>query len=232
VKYLFAPGCALYLYKPGLISRLHGHLNEMFGEMEQLVTCCRHTPGLPEDATVINICPGCDRRYRQNYDEPRTVSLWELLAEDDSFPFPDYGGEKMTMIDACPTRDQDRVHDAVRAVAGRMNISIAEPEKTRTMSTCCGDTFFGNLPSDQVMEQMKKKGAEMPEGDIIVYCVSCSKSMFIAGRKPRYMVDLLFGEETEPQIIDPDNWHAQLDDFIELHSEYEAVSADQNIREK
>lgn len=217
VKYIFAPGCALYLYKPHLVERLHDFLNADYGAMDQLATCCRHTPEIQAATTVINICPGCDRRYRENYENPSTVSLWELLADSETFPFPDYRSQEMTVIDACPSRNQERVHRAVRAVAERMNISIIEPEKTGTKSTCCGDTFFGNLPTDKVIEQMKAKAAEMPVDDILVYCVSCSKSMFIGGRRPRYMVDLLFEEETEPQTTDPDEWHAQLDEFIDAH---------------
>jgi hypothetical protein len=43
--------------------------------------------------------------------------------------------------------------------------------------------------------------------------------MFIGEKRPRYMVDLLFGEDTVPQTIDPDEWHAQLDEFIESHKD-------------
>ncbi len=219
MKYVFAPGCALYLYKPRLIDKLHDFLNTAYGKMDQLATCCRHTPRIPPDTVVINICPGCDRRYRENYENPHTVSLWELLSENDSFPFPDYKSKEMTIIDACPTRDQVRVHRAVRAVARKMNISIVEPDKTGIKSTCCGDTFFGNLPAEKVILQMKAKAAEMPLEDILVYCVSCSKSMFVGGKRPGYLVDLLFGEDTEPQTYDPDEWHAQLDEFIDSHKD-------------
>ncbi len=37
--------------------------------------------------------------------------------------------------------------------------------------------------------------------------------MAIGGRKPRYMVDLLFGEETEPRVTDTVEWHRQIDAF-------------------
>ena len=57
----------------------------------------------------------------------------------------------------------------------------------------------------------------MPEEDVVVYCVSCIQSMHIGGKKPRYLVDLLFGEETLPGFSDPDLWHADLDRFIGLH---------------
>lgn len=221
MKYLFAPGCALLLYKPHLIEKLHEFLNVQYGVMEQLLTCCRHTPQIPPNTQVINICPGCDRRYRENYVHPLTTSLWELLSRNDAFAFPDYKSQKMTIIDACPTRGQDRIHRAVRVLAKRMNISIVEPARTKRKSTCCGDIFFGKLPTEQVINQMKAKANEMPVDDILVYCVSCSKAMFVGGKRPRYLIDLLFAEDTVPQTYDPDQWHHTLDEFIENHKNYE-----------
>jgi Fe-S oxidoreductase len=225
MKYIFAPGCALLLYKPHLIEKLHEFLNFKYGAMEILLTCCRHTPQIAPDMHVINVCPGCDRRYRENYTNPATISLWEVLLEIDAFVFPDYKSQKMTIIDACPTRDQDRIHRSVRALAERMNISIIEPARTKRESTCCGDIFFGNLPTEQVINQMKAKANEMPVDDILVYCVSCTKSMFIGGKRPRYLIDLLFAEDTVPQTYDPDQWHKELDEFIENHKNYEVKSS-------
>lgn len=216
-QFVFAPGCALFLYKPRLVAKLHAYLDSRCGSLQVLSACCHHTPAIPPGMKVVTTCPGCDRRYRQNYSEPLAVSLWELLAGDDSFPFPDYQGRKMTIIDACPTRDQEHIHDAVRSLAMRMNIVIVEPDRTKEKGTCCGDTFYGVLPTEQVIEQMKAKGGEMPLDDILVYCVSCGKSMFVAGKRPRYLVDLLFGEETVPGTYQPDPWHRELDSFMESH---------------
>jgi uncharacterized protein YndB with AHSA1/START domain len=220
--YLFAPGCALVLYREELVSRLHEYLRFLYGDVDLLLTCCRHTPRAAIGRTVINVCPGCDRRYRENYDSPSTVSLWEVLAKQDDFDFPDYGGRSMTVLDACPTRDQARVHNAIRRLAERMNISVVEPERTRERSTCCGDTFYGQLPTEQVLRQMRAKASSMPLDDVIVYCVSCSKSMFNGGRRPRYMIDLLFNEETTRGTSDPDAWHEELDRFIAEHDDSQA----------
>jgi len=41
--------------------------------------------------------------------------------------------------------------------------------------------------------------------------------MHIGGVKPRYIVDLLFGEETVPGTYEPDLWHNELNKFIEEH---------------
>jgi hypothetical protein len=92
-----------------------------------------------------------------------------------------------------------------------------EPQKTGTKSTCCGDSFWGEIPPDAVKRQMTRHASEMPVDDVVVYCVSCCKSEFIGGKRPRYMLDLLFGEETEHGIIEPAKWHRELDDYIHAH---------------
>ncbi|MGA2083611.1 MAG: (Fe-S)-binding protein [Holophaga sp.] len=213
----FAPGCALMIYKPELGKRLLEFLNRGPEPIPEHLTCCHHEPGLPAGTRIINTCPGCDRRYRELYPGVSTISLWELLAESDSFPFPDYHGVEMTVLDACPTRTETRVHDAVRALLARMNITVVEPANTRTRGTCCGDSFHGTLPVEEVKAQMRKRGAEMPRHDVVVYCVSCTKAMHIGGRRPHYLVDLLFGEETTIGTFEPDEWHRQVDEFIEAH---------------
>lgn len=217
MKRVFAPGCALMIYKPEFGKKVLDFLNKEFGHIDEHLTCCRHEPNLEKGTQIINTCAGCDRRYRQLYEGISTISLWELLVESQTFSFPDYNGRKMTVQDACPTRDQKRVHDAVRALLKRMNISLVEPEKTRDKGTCCGDSFYGVLPVEEVKEKMMKRALEMPVDDVVVYCVSCCKSMHIGGKKPRYMIDLLFGEDTVPGIFEPDEWHGELNNYIDNH---------------
>jgi len=217
VKKIFAPGCALMLYKPDLAKRLHKILNENLGKMEILPTCCKKDPHFERETEVINICPGCDKRYRKNYQNSFTISLWEILADSNFFPFPDYQGNCMSIIDACPTRDQERVHHAIRVLLNKMNISLIEPKNTRTSSTCCGDSFWGEIPTGKLKQQMVKRTSEMPCEDVVVYCVSCSKSVFIGGKNPRYLIDLLFEEETLRKTVEPEQWHKELDDYIQNH---------------
>lgn len=214
---VYAPGCALMLYKPHLAEEIVAHLARAEGATISHLTCCRHEPHLEPGSIVVNTCAGCDRRYRELYDGVSTVSLWELLAADETFDLPDYGGVEMTVHDACPTRSEDRVHRAVRALLGRMNIALVEAEATRDRAVCCGDSFFGELPVDRVTELMAKRADAMPREDVVVYCVSCIKAMHIGGKRPRYLVDLLFAEETVPGVCDLDEWHTQLDEFIAEH---------------
>jgi len=217
MKRIFAPGCALMLYKPHLAERLHQILIDHLGKIEALPTCCRKDPEFEEKTEVINICPGCDKRFRLNYQNSSTLSLWEILARTEFFPFPDYRGRVMSIIDACPTRDQPRVHDAVRILLDKMHIALVEPEHTRTHGACCGDTFWGEIPTGEVKKQMIKRTSEMPADDVVVYCVSCAKSVFIGGKTPRYLIDLLFDEPTVPKTFEPDAWHKELNDYIDAH---------------
>jgi hypothetical protein len=72
------------------------------------------------------------------------------------------------------------------------------------------------MPVARVKEQMQRRAGEMSASDVVVY-VSCIKVKHSDGRKPRYLVNLLFGEETDPGTFEPDQWHAELDAFIAAH---------------
>jgi hypothetical protein len=141
-KTVFAPGCALMLYKPELAEKSHLILNKNLGEMDLLLTCCKHEPQLSGMTEVINVCPGCDKRFANDYKNTSTISLWEILAESDFFPFPDYNGKRMAIMDACPTREKEKVQNAIRTVLRKMNITVVEPKKTKAKSVCCGDSFM------------------------------------------------------------------------------------------
>ena len=80
MKNIFAPGCALVIYKPELAQKLHNILNENLGVMDRLDICCRNQPELKENTEVINVCPGCDRRFRENYSNSSTISRFEILS--------------------------------------------------------------------------------------------------------------------------------------------------------
>ena len=217
MTHVYAPGCALMLYKPHLAERVLAHLNANDAVVASLLTCCRHESNLERGSVVINTCAGCDRRYRELYEGVSTISLWEVLATSDTFDFPDYHGAEMAIHDACPTRTEERVHVAVRTLLDRMNIVVVEPKSTRTHAVCCGDSFLGELPVDRVKDLMAKRADSMPREDVVVYCVSCVKAMHIGGKRPRYLVDLLFAEDTTPDVFEPTAWHALLDEFIATH---------------
>jgi len=214
----FNPGCALSIYKPEMEHKLIKFLNENYASLKMHNICCRYEPKLDKDSKIVNVCAGCDRRFRSLYEGITTISLWEVLDGLDSFPYPDYKGATMSVHDPCPVREKPEVHSAVRSLLKKMNITILETEHNSTRSVCCGDDFYPKMPVEEVNTRMKKRAADMPCDDVCVYCVSCIKSMYIGGRRPRHLVDLLMGETTEPGIYQTEQWHAQLKAYIETHT--------------
>ncbi|QDR79493.1 hypothetical protein [Sporomusa termitida] len=113
-KTYFNPGCALSIYKPEIENKIVKFLNENYGVTALHKICCRHEPQLEAGSLIINVCAGCDRRFRSLYDGISTISLWEVLDGLDAFQYPDYQGLKVSVHDACPVREKPQVHQAVR----------------------------------------------------------------------------------------------------------------------
>ncbi|MDR3231127.1 MAG: (Fe-S)-binding protein [Synergistaceae bacterium] len=192
-------------------------LKRNYGEVALHKICCKHDPQLEAGSLIVNVCAGCDKRFSSLYEGISTISLWEVLDGLDSFPFPNYGGCKMSVHDPCPIRGKPQVHKAVRNLLRRMNIDVVETKFHGTQSVCCGDSFYPALPIERIHEKMTERARSMPCDDVCVYCVSCVKSLHIGGKRPRHLVDLLMGEETEAQTYDTIEWHREVAAYSEAH---------------
>ena len=216
-KIYFNPGCALSMYKPESENKILHFLNETYGATALHKICCRHAPQLETDSLIVNVCAGCDRRFSSLYEGISTISLWEVLDGMDALTYPDHTGLTVSVHDACPVRGKPQVHLAVRSLLTKMNISIIETKLHGSQSLCGGDDFYPALPVDKVHDKMKERADSMPCTDVCVYCISCIKSMHIGGKTPRYLLDLLMNETTEPQVYDTVQWHNQLQEYIDKH---------------
>lgn len=216
-KCYFNPGCALSIYKPESEQKILNMLGKYFGSVQLHNICCHHNPQLPHGATIINNCAGCDRRFRSLYEGIQTISLWEVLDSIENLPFPDHAGLTVSVHDSCSYRTKPQVHAAVRSILQKMNIEIIESEYSGTKSICCGDNFYPQLSIEKVTELQKKRASQMSCQDVVVYCVSCIKSMTIGGKAPHHMVDLVLNEETEAQETRIDVYHNALNQYIHEH---------------
>jgi Fe-S oxidoreductase len=215
-KLYFNPGCALSIYKPEQENKIFEYLKENYPDIKLHKICCKHNP-LLEQGTIINVCAGCDKRFSTLYEHIDTISLWEIIDKLNNFPFPDYKGMVMSLHDACPIREKSDIHKSVRNLLKKMNIHIIETKACKNNSICCGDSFYGELTLEKIHELMKKRAQSMPCSEVVVYCVSCIKSMYIGGKKPMYLLDLLTGQKTEIQEYRTKEWHEQLEYYINEH---------------
>lgn len=216
-KCYFNPGCALSVYKPESGQKILDILNKYFGPVKLHTICCHHDPKLPAGSTIINNCAGCDRRFRSLYEGVNTISLWEVLDGIEELHFPDHTGLTVSVQDSCSYRPKPQVHRAVRNILRKMNMEIIEAEYIGTRSICCGDNFYPRIPIEKVTEQQKKRASQMPCDDVVVYCVSCIKSMTIGEKTAHYMPDLILNEETDPQETRIDVYHDEVDKYIAEH---------------
>lgn len=216
-KCFFNPGCALSIYKPKSGHKILDLLNTYFGPVKIHSICCQHEPQLPQGSTIINNCAGCDRRFRCLYEGIQTISLWEVLDSIENLPLPDHTGLTVSVQDSCSYRPKPQVHAAVRSILRKMNIKIIDSQYSGIKSICCGDNFYPRLSIEKVTELQKKRANQMPCRDVVVYCVSCIKSMAIGGKTPHHMVDLVLNEDTEPGETRIDVYHDALNQYINAH---------------
>lgn len=216
-KCWFNPGCAMSIYKPYLIAPMLSLLRENFGDIKYHDVCCRHNPGLPAGATIINNCAGCDRRFRSEYEGLQTITFWEMLDGIDGLKLPDYHGMAVSIHDSCSFRQKPQVHAAVRSILRKMNIEIVESEYSGMKSICCGDNFYSKIPNEKVIELQKNRAEQMPCAHVAVYCIGCVHSMTTGGKQPLYLPDLVFGYRTERMTNTLDAYHDDLKQYIESH---------------
>ena len=54
MKQVYAPGCALMIYKPKLAKKVLEFLKKSIGNIPKHLICCRHEPNLKSGTQVIN----------------------------------------------------------------------------------------------------------------------------------------------------------------------------------
>lgn len=216
-KCYFNPGCAVSIYKPELPAQMLALLHKSFGAVKPHAICCHHNPRLPEGATIINNCAGCDRRFRSAYKGIQTITYWEILDAQKELKLPDHAGLTVSVHDSCAFRQKPQVHAAVRSILKKMNIEIVESEFSGGKSICCGDCLYLHVPDEEVAQFQKRRAAQMPCDDVVVYCIGCVRSMTVGGKNAHYLPDLLFDRKTAPMNNSLREYHGDLEAYIQTH---------------
>lgn len=218
MRYLYVPGCALMSYKPQLAERVKETVAAMYGPMDTLLTCCFDRPSVEPGTRIVTPCTTCADRYARDCPECTVELLLETLADRTDFPFPDYRGAEMSLQDTCSARSSPARLAAVRKLLERMNIRLREPQRSGANAKCCGQTFYGKVPAEKVAALMKARADEMPVPDVVVYCASCIMSLTVGGKRPHYLLDLLYGEPTAMPDADVTGWNRNLLAFRQAHA--------------
>lgn len=181
---------------------------------------CEEWKNLPQgrafaaEDEVWSLCPNCIN-IAEEWRGAKAHSLWELAAEDDAFPFPDYSGLQVTVQDCWRIRDRPEVQAAVRKLLDRMHIEYLEAEKNHAETDFCGTSLYrtqvirnpklapkhyeeqaeGLFQPHSEEEQtalMKAYCAQYKTDMVVCYCHYCLEGLQAGGVNGRHIAELLF----------------------------------------
>ena len=184
------------------------------------IGCCRpnHTKLLAEDTAVV-VCNNCALIIEENTDA-NIEFLWQVIDEDPDFPFPDYGGEKITVQDCWIAFDKPQAHDAVRSLMRKMNIEVVELDESREKTKFCGPNLcapctesnaelahkryveqfphmFTPMEHDEQVAHFQKHCEQIQTDKVACYCKFCTDGIKMGGKTGVHLLELLFPAPAE-----------------------------------
>ncbi len=150
-------------------------------------------------------------------------SVWELILSDETFPYPDYHGQSVTIQDCWRTRDRVEEQDAVRALLKKMNFHVCELPQNRIETEFCGASlyrptskknlelaprrFIENAQGKFIPHSEEEQRALMREyckrfstDKVVGYCKHCVEGLEWGGVNVQHLGSLLF--EQNPWLED------------------------------
>ncbi len=205
------PGCALPASRPKTVRRLFQALQGTMPDMGVALGCCMkpsHDLGRTEffeerfgrlhDALVaagvkrvVTTCPNCQKVFSLHGGAISTTTAYEMLADSGFAPSIIDGGEAV-IHDPCPQRYDGAIQDAVRTLARRSNIKIAEMENTREMTRCCGEGGMVKFVRPEFADRWTdQRRMESQESRMLTSCAGCTS--FLGGPVAvDHVLDVLF----------------------------------------
>uniref|UniRef100_UPI0040575044 hypothetical protein n=1 Tax=Agathobacter sp. TaxID=2021311 RepID=UPI0040575044 len=209
----YYPSCKFTEFSPGTSQKIADYLSKKYHMNAQ--GCCRPShSNLTKDDTAVCICNTCAAICSED-SKAQVKSVWEILQDDDDFPFPDFHHELMTLQDCWRCYDRRSEQEAVRKVIKKMNIDVLElPENYENTKFCGTSThvklvkanadfapkrfvenakgmFIPKTPEEQLL-LMEEHCKQIKTDKVICYCVPCTKGIRTGGKQGLHLMDLLF----------------------------------------
>ena len=233
----YIASCVFTSGYPELSRKLQNYIKERYDI--PIVRCCvpkykikEFTEKMPEDYqsewaslpdsadfqpgdTVYSVCHNCLNITEETKPGVRAASLWELILEDESFPYPDYRGMKVTVQDCWRSKERLSEQKAVRSLLQKMNISVVELEDNYDRTDFCGNSLYRPQPPRNPLiaprhyvenakgkflpHTPKEQKALMEEycgrfhtETVVCYCHYCLEGLLLGGMDGRHIAELLF----------------------------------------
>lgn len=210
----YYPSCKFTAFSPKTSDQVSNYLARRFGMTIQ--DCCRPAHLLmTEQDTAVCVCNTCAAICSED-SRAQVKSLWEILQNDDEFPFPDFHHEPMTLQDCWRCYDRRAEQDAVRSILKRMNVDIVELDENYEKTRFCGTSLHQPLvqanadfapkrfieeahgmflpkTEEEQKALMKEHCRNIKTDKVVCYCVPCTKGICTGGKQGLHLLDLMFG---------------------------------------
>jgi len=222
-KYVFFPGCQLSASSPEQVEKVYAYLTEkLSGGVALMLRCC----GAPADwagdqalfqnslkvlveqweslgrPQLIVACSTCHSMFRERF--PEVVSLWELMSDLD---LPVQGvsvsGGKVAVQDACTTRHEPVIQDAVRNILGKLGYEVEELPFSKELTKCCGFGGLTSFANPGLGKKIIEDRISESTTDYVAYCAMCRDNFASKGKRTFHLLDLIFGTDLEEAAIRP-----------------------------
>jgi Fe-S oxidoreductase len=211
---VFFPGCTLPGTRPKRTLQLYSYLQSHDSSMGIVLDCCSkpsHDLGRQKlferrffnlyrnllsagVKRIITACPNCYKVFSQYGRDLEITTIYEhLIAE--GFIAKCFVDAEVTVHDPCVTRDNSRVHDAVRTLIRSYGLTVREMEHTKEKTLCCGEGGAVGCINKNFSRQWENRRRQEAEGrPIITYCAGCAAKLR-RSTPTCHLLDLLFEPE-------------------------------------
>lgn len=179
--------------------------------------CCRIPQShiqMKAGDTVLTNCTSCSIITNEHSPEVNETSLYEYLLNDETFPWHDFNGEKITVQDCYRSIDDPALQKAVRECLKRMNIVPVELEENFENTKFDGTFIYADIsksnlqlapkyftrfqnemvrviPADQQKQEMEEWVKQYTTDRVVCYCNGCLAGLELGGANAVHLVDLI-----------------------------------------
>ena len=212
--YICYPSCNFQKLFPDAAKKMRTYLNTR--EDVKIAGCCHVTNGVPQEGdTILTVCMSCMHVLAELRPEIPQRSVFEYLLDQPDFPWPDLGGETITIQDCFRARGNHALHRAVRECLRRCNAEAVEMPHNRDEEEYDGSfrlhapypqnvkeapEYFGEylprhvtiVPEEQWPEKFREKLYTTRR--VACYCSTCTTAAREGGADALHLAELVFAD--------------------------------------